>query len=227
MLPINGFAPRIPFTISPTIAQTVAPQTTGQLRTIVAGSVFEAGQMAATGAAFSGLGILSPLISMASQAAAGSISGYPAGLMMPNIMQRAAMTGGFAGMASPYIGAALGGYQPGGMAYNVGQPGASLAYNPYAAAATGATSTAAAATAGAGFMPTGDSALDIANSIANMPTYSPAEQSLLNQIQDPQQRAMQELQMFMQKQALLATTLSNIANMRHEMMKTVANNLRA
>jgi bacteriocin-like protein len=29
------------------------------------------------------------------------------------------------------------------------------------------------------------------------------------------------------KDAPLATTLSNIANMRHEMMKTVANNLRA
>jgi hypothetical protein len=30
-----------------------------------------------------------------------------------------------------------------------------------------------------------------------------------------------------QKSALLATTLSNLANMRHEMLKTVANNLRA
>jgi len=29
------------------------------------------------------------------------------------------------------------------------------------------------------------------------------------------------------KQALLATTISNLANMRHEMLKTVANNLRA
>ncbi len=33
--------------------------------------------------------------------------------------------------------------------------------------------------------------------------------------------------MMMQKQALLATTLSNLANMRHEMLKAVANNLRA
>jgi hypothetical protein len=30
-----------------------------------------------------------------------------------------------------------------------------------------------------------------------------------------------------QKSALLATTLSNLANMRREMLKTVANNLRA
>jgi hypothetical protein len=87
--------------------------------------------------------------------------------------------------------------------------------------------TGALATMGAGFIPTGNTAFDLANAVGQMPTYSPAEQALLNQIQDPQQRAMQELQMFMQKQALLATTLSNIANMRHEMMKTVANNLRA
>jgi hypothetical protein len=86
--------------------------------------------------------------------------------------------------------------------------------------------TGALATMGAGFIPTGNTGFDLANSIAMMPTYSPTEQALLNQIQDPQQRAMQELQMFMQKQALLATTLSNLANMRHEMLKTVANNLR-
>jgi hypothetical protein len=86
--------------------------------------------------------------------------------------------------------------------------------------------TGAMATMGAGFMPTGNTGFDLANAVASAPAFSPAEQSLLSQIQDPQQYAMQALQMFMQKQALLATTLSNIANMRHEMMKTVANNLR-
>ncbi len=60
-----------------------------------------------------------------------------------------------------------------------------------------------------------------------MPLYTDAQQALLNQITDPKQRAMQELQMQQQQQALLATTLSNLANMRHEMLKAVANNLRA
>jgi hypothetical protein len=83
------------------------------------------------------------------------------------------------------------------------------------------------ATLNNGGIPTGNTALDLANSVANSMAFSPAEQALLNQIQDPQQRAMQQLQMFMQKQSLLATMLSNLANMRHEMLKTVANNLRA
>jgi hypothetical protein len=86
--------------------------------------------------------------------------------------------------------------------------------------------TAAQATMGMGFMPSGNIGLDLANAVAQAPAYSPAEQQLLQQIQDPQQRAMQMLQMFMQKQALLTTMLSNLANMRHEMLKTVANNLR-
>jgi hypothetical protein len=77
------------------------------------------------------------------------------------------------------------------------------------------------------FIPSGDTALDMVRRMTYGPAHSPAEQAMLDQIQDPQQRAMQELQMFMQKQSLIATTLSNIANMRHEMLKTVANNLRA
>jgi TIR domain len=68
---------------------------------------------------------------------------------------------------------------------------------------------------------TGDEAFDLANNLAKKPVYSAREQELLAQISDPQQRAMAELQMFMEKQALLATTLSNTANMRHEMRKTV------
>ncbi len=87
--------------------------------------------------------------------------------------------------------------------------------------------TGAIATMEAGFMPTGRTSLDLANSIANYPAFSPTEISLLGQIQDPQQRAMQALQMTMQKQALLATMLTNLANMRHEMLKAVAQNFRS
>jgi hypothetical protein len=66
----------------------------------------------------------------------------------------------------------------------------------------------------------GDTALDLANQIAN--DTPPATKT------EPKtdQEAMSELQQYMNKQALLATTLSNIANQRHEMMKTVASNLR-
>ena len=73
---------------------------------------------------------------------------------------------------------------------------------------------------------TGDKALDLANNLAQEPLYSDSEKEFLAKIPDPQKRAEAERQMFMEKQALLATTLSNVANMRHEMMKTVAKNLR-
>jgi hypothetical protein len=105
--------------------------------------------------------------------------------------------------------------------------GSALSLDPMGSAFRSQAATGAAATLGMGNIPTGDTAFDIANSVANSSMFSPTEQALLNQIQDPQQRAMQALQMYMQKQALIATTLSNLANMRHEMMKTVANNLRA
>jgi hypothetical protein len=105
--------------------------------------------------------------------------------------------------------------------------GAGMSMDPMGTLMRGQAATGAAATLGMGMIPTGDTAFDIANSVAHSNMFSPAEQALLNQIQDPQQKAMQALQMFMQKQALIATTLSNLANMRHEMMKTVANNLRA
>jgi hypothetical protein len=87
--------------------------------------------------------------------------------------------------------------------------------------------TATSATVGAGFMPSGDTTYDLANAIANAPTYSPTEMALLSKIKDPEQRAIQELQMQMQKQALLCTVLTNLANMRHEMKKAVAQNLRS
>ncbi|MBK7857304.1 MAG: hypothetical protein IPJ65_01520 [Archangiaceae bacterium] len=90
----------------------------------------------------------------------------------------------------------------------------------------GTAATGAAATMGAGFRPTGDTTADLTNAITNAPTYSPTEQALLDKIKDPEQRAMQELQMQMQKQSLLCTVLSNLANMRHEMKKAVAQNLR-
>ena len=73
---------------------------------------------------------------------------------------------------------------------------------------------------------TGDKSFDLANEIAREPHYTDKEKELLAQISDPQQRAMAELRMFMEKQALLATTLSNIANTRHEMRKNVEKGLR-
>ena len=100
------------------------------------------------------------------------------------------------------------------------------AYNPYVASQSQA-ATAGAATVNAGFVPSGDSTFDLANAIANAPTYSPTELALLSKIKDPEQRAIQELQMQMQKQALLCTVLTNLANMRHEMLKAVAQNLRS
>lgn len=56
---------------------------------------------------------------------------------------------------------------------------------------------------------------------------SEAELAMLTQIADPEQREMQRLQMIMQKQALLASSLTNLATMRHDMRKAVSQNLRA
>jgi hypothetical protein len=52
------------------------------------------------------------------------------------------------------------------------------------------------------------------------------EQKLLGSIKDPQQRAMQQLQMEQQSQALLCTCVTNIAMMLYESHKAAANNLR-
>src|SRR5262249_10315779 len=75
-------------------------------------------------------------------------------------------------------------------------------------------------------------AFDIANAIAQMDTkrpQNPLEQPNKGQPTDAnsQQNAINDLDDFTKKQALLAETLRNIADMRHEMMKTVANNLKA
>jgi uncharacterized caspase-like protein len=54
--------------------------------------------------------------------------------------------------------------------------------------------------------------------------YAGPAQARLDELK--QQQAMEELQEFMKKQALLEQTLANIAAKRHEMMKTIANGLR-
>ncbi|MBK7857644.1 MAG: hypothetical protein IPJ65_03240 [Archangiaceae bacterium] len=80
---------------------------------------------------------------------------------------------------------------------------------------------------GAGVWPSGNASFDLARAITNYPPFSPAEMELLGQIKDPQQRALQMLQMYMQKQALMATVITNLAQMRHDMLKAVAQNLRS
>jgi hypothetical protein len=63
--------------------------------------------------------------------------------------------------------------------------------------------------------------------VAKPSELSPAELAMLDQIEDPQIRELQRLQMMMTKQALLTTALSNLAGMREDMRKAVARNLRA
>ena len=152
---------------------------------------------------------------------------------LPPFDQRYSQTGGWGGQYAngqiynqfpagtvPYA-------MPGGYAQTGYGAGPSpLTASPYVAGQSQA-ATSYAATANAGFVPTGDSTFDLANAIANAPTYSPTELALLSKIKDPEQRAIQELQMQMQKQALLCTVLTNLANMRHEMLKAVAQNLRS
>jgi len=56
---------------------------------------------------------------------------------------------------------------------------------------------------------------------------SPDERAMLKKIKDPQQREIQKLQLYYQKQSLLATAQTNIEQMRHDMLKAVAENFRA
>ena len=60
-----------------------------------------------------------------------------------------------------------------------------------------------------------------------MASLSPNERASVEKIKDPQQRAIQLLQLHLQKQSLQATALTNIAQMRHDMLKAVAQNFRA
>jgi hypothetical protein len=59
-----------------------------------------------------------------------------------------------------------------------------------------------------------------------LPELSAYEQALLDQIKDPQQRELQRIQMQTQKRSLLATTLSNLEQMRKDMLRAVEQNFR-
>ena len=58
-------------------------------------------------------------------------------------------------------------------------------------------------------------------------SLSPTELALLDRISDPEERRAQRDQMILQKQALLGTTLENMAKMREDMLRAVAQNFRA
>lgn len=60
-----------------------------------------------------------------------------------------------------------------------------------------------------------------------MSSLAPGERAALEKIKDPEQRHRQMLQLYMQKQALLANITTNMAEMRHDMRKAVQQNLRA
>jgi TIR domain len=67
---------------------------------------------------------------------------------------------------------------------------------------------------------------DASPPVAKPSDLSPTELAMLDQIDDPEQRELQRLQMMMQKQALTATVLTNMASMRHDMLKAIAQNFR-
>jgi hypothetical protein len=88
----------------------------------------------------------------------------------------------------------------------------------------------AAVAAGAGFLPTGinpagNSNADLVNTIANAPLFSPDEAQLMSKL-PPEQQAMMTLQAKKQRESLMTSVLTNIANMKHESLKGIAQNLR-
>jgi TIR domain len=60
-----------------------------------------------------------------------------------------------------------------------------------------------------------------------MASLSPDERASLEKIKDPQQRMIQMVQLALEKQSLHATALTNIAQMRHDMLKGERQNFRA
>jgi hypothetical protein len=60
-----------------------------------------------------------------------------------------------------------------------------------------------------------------------MASLSPGERASLEKIKDPQQRAIQLVQLYLEKQSLLAQAQTNMAQMRRDMLKAVAQNFRA
>lgn len=59
-----------------------------------------------------------------------------------------------------------------------------------------------------------------------MSSLTPDERAALEKIKDPQQRDIQRLQFYLNKQSLLAKAGTNIEQMRHDMLKTVAQNFK-
>jgi hypothetical protein len=153
------------------------------------------------------------------------------GGMMP-FMPMGGMMGGMGGMGGklmlgmgvasmlPMLGGLFGGFGGGGFG---GFGGGGFGFGGFGMSDVAGELTAM----GAGALPTGNVSFDLSRSIANAPPFSPTEMAMLSQIKDPQQRSIQMLQMYMQKQALLATVITNLAQMRHDMMKATAQNLRS
>ena len=136
---------------------------------------------------------------------------YPGQMYLPPFDQR---------MASPY-----------GFPGQYGGQQIAAQLGTYAATAAGiGGGSGAAVAAGAGFMPTGinpagNSNADLVNTIANAPLFSPDEAQLMSKLR-PEQQAMMTLQAKKQRESLMTSILTNIANMKHESLKGIAQNLR-
>jgi TIR domain len=75
-------------------------------------------------------------------------------------------------------------------------------------------------------LPGHDGVMEVMSYDELMDFMSPTERAALEKIENPDQRASQAREWYLQKQSLLAKTLSNLAQMRHDMRKAVAQNLR-
>lgn len=66
----------------------------------------------------------------------------------------------------------------------------------------------------------------MSTSLKNIGGMTSSQKQLLSKIEDPQQRALQQLQMEEQNKQLIATTISNILKTRSDGQMNTANNIK-
>jgi hypothetical protein len=67
--------------------------------------------------------------------------------------------------------------------------------------------------------------LELINQIANAPLFNKEEEALMSKL-PPEQQAMMKLQAKKQRESLLTQTATQLINMKQEMLKQIAGNLR-
>jgi hypothetical protein len=229
-----------PITIPFEIAKAVAPAATSLLQGVV-NTGFEAAKFATGAMGMMSLPLMNPMLAIGANLAGSALNGMqgmangvfngingsfgrdvpysPYGqVFTPPLYDRMGM-GGFAGQ----IGGGLISQAFGAIAGGAGVPGVGGVFD--GGVTPSSTFGSNVPIAPGVFNPTGSTDSALVNTIANAPLFSQDEKDLMAKL-PPEQQAMMTLQARKQREALMTSVLTNIANMKHESLKGIANNLR-